>query len=714
MSHRIKKIVLIVLGVSLLGWWSFAAFKYSDDILGIFEKWYSNSYTLEEVNEKILKFQIDSVNEFENAYNQAIVKSQSQRVSWDFGVSIEANSSFGWWNGSMNLDNIDIQYSQTWLDLLIQWVTIAGEAQIFWELNSWNISLWDGHIIANESGSYIVADKLKINTQQLGTEIIPEEIIITLNKLWESGKYIDLSENFFYDIMQKQIQSQSSEVEEFYKDALDFLKEKPVFVAYKQEDTRYHIMPSRELCNFTLNVYTKAQWLESGECNEEQYQLLSDYYTSSDYHEIKNFYIQLNTTKLNYVFDSVFMTPETEDTSIVVEVWTSATMSLTQTESSNTYMRIKNDSVTGSWFLLEQTWENINGYMDFNIPDYNFGSNMTLSGTTDNVEIIWNYTFVAPEDISDRDLRVFQWVKLSWDMSASLGLEKYNIEIKNNFSQDDFGVNWEAKIDINGGLVWDTNIWEMLISWELKMWENASPISWDITAKWDTQMNETLAKWDISYELNIPNIASGKYELSYDFTISDIIESSFETPANIIPQKNLNSLIMINKNRIEKEKAEKLKELIEKIQSWIDVNVTKELWLDWWSIARYKIDAMNSKVMSDLRTLATSIEIDITTTWNTTNTYVDSISAIQTNSGTLHTGEIDFKTIGQNKNDFNSPFWIPYEIRSFSIKIDNETYAFYQIHGYTIKNKKFVDNFMWNYIQINPDMPKSLFDIEIK
>jgi len=736
-----KKILVPVVAISLIGGASFAGYKYSDSIMGIFEEWYSDTYTLDEVNDKILTYQKDIVNELEEAYEQAVEKSQSQRIKWNMWINVEANSSFGGWNGSMSFENIDLQYNQTGLDLLLKWLEITGEAQIFWQKTWGSLNLETGHLITNASGSYIMANELDIDTESLGQDIIPKEVLMTVNKLWESGKYIDLSENFIYSILEAQMKSQGSEAEEMQKLVLDFLKNEPILEAYKQEETKYHLVPSKAICTLirqnrkteTEIVEDTNPWLQFGSmrrpepepltyeifkndfigCSDEEYLTITEKFLKSPMHEIKNFYIELNTTKLHYVFDSIVKSPKDEEISIELETWFEGTVSLTESESSKMYMRVKNEAITWSGILIEQIGENINWYVDIDMPEYNFDSNMTMSGTTNNLEIIWDYSFIAPEEISQRDLMMFEWVELSWDINAKLETEKYNLEMHNNFSQADYGITGNAKINVNGSILWDTNSGEMIMSGELKMWENASPISWDITAKWDTQTNDSVAKWDINYDLNIPNIASGKYGINYDFTLTDVLESTFKTPENVIPQKNLNSMIMLNKKRIEKEQAEKMKELIRKIQAGEEIDVKQELGLWNGLMGTYQIDAMNSTVISDVRTLTSAVEMDITMTGKSLNNYVDSVGPTETNDGILYTWEINFDEIGQNADDFEWPFWIPYEIRSFSVEIDEETYAFYQISGYTLDDNSLERVTKWNYIQMNPDMPKSLFDINI-
>jgi hypothetical protein len=54
------------------------------------------------------------------------------------------------------------------------------------------------------------------------------------------------------------------------------------------------------------------------------------------------------------------------------------------TEQSKFYVDITSNTITGSGILLETNGENLSGYIDIDVPEYNFDSNVTFSGTLDN------------------------------------------------------------------------------------------------------------------------------------------------------------------------------------------------------------------------------------------------------------------------------------------------------------------------------------------
>ena len=737
MKKRTKIITAMVSTCLVVGAW-FAAYINIDSLSWIVSQWYSSSYTLEELNEKILKAQNKAVAKIEATLNESITSEDSQRINGKISLDLQAQSSFWGGSGSISLDNIDVQYGASNTDILVEWVNFSWNWQVFGEKTQLNLSLTEWHLISNSSGSYIKIAGLEVDMSDFW-EIIPEEVIMTLNKLWEADKYINLTENVFYDIFKKQITSQSDTVSDMQKFMIDFAKNENILVATRQEDTKYFLAPSLWICTLKKNENINNQWYAAEEldivadwpvvkntlwnyedfknnfatCTQEEYEEFVNQFMSSEIHEIANLYIELNTTKMHYVLDTTFKSLESVESPVRIMTWIEGTVSMSESESSKVYMQIQHDSVTGSGLLIEQNGKDIQGYVDIDLPKYNFDSNVTLTGSTDNLEIVGNYSLIAPEEIEERDLQILESVEFSGNIDANIQKEDYSMQITHNFLQKEHAMSWKAVIEIDGKSLWDTDSWEMKISWELKLWENASPISWDITADWNTQTNESLAKWDISYELNIPNIASWKYNINYDFSFSDTLTSNFETPADIIPQKNLDSMIQINKNKIEKQQAEKIKDIIIRLKAGEQIDINKELWIGNWPMAQYRVDAMNSKTLSDIRTIATMIEVDITSTWRAFDSYVNSWEPIQTNDWILYTGSINFDTLWLESKDFVSSYWIPYEIRVFSIKKDEQTYAFYQLNWYTIRNNTLQENYKWSYYQMTDDMPESLFNIEI-
>lgn len=715
MKQHIKQVVIGVIWVLIVAGGSFAAYIYNEEIVQIFSPGYSDSYSLEEVNEKIFTQQKKAISEIEKEFNSTVKQSESQKISWNIDMNLEANSSFGWGDGKLWLEKIDIQYTPTEVEILISWMNVSWKTQILETKNTGNMKVSQCHLITNASWSYIKVNWLEFNVSDISANIIPPELIKTLNKLWEAEKYVNLTENVLYDILQAQMKSQTSEISNIQKFALEFIKNEAIFEAYKQEDTKYHLAPSKALCTLEKRkVITENKGEDSSAilpetwfprdqipaltydvfktqyeaCTNEEFQKFKDEFIKSDTHEFTNFYIELNTTKLHYIMDAIIKSQVKESEAMSVELGLEGTSNITKHESSQTYMRIIGGGITGSGILIEQVGENIQGYVDIDISKYKLETQMTLSGTLSDIKMNGNYTYSTPEVIDDFSTKVFQGIDFSWNIEWKITDNDYVLKINNSFLQKENGVSGDFTLDTNGTTIWESQTGSMLLSGTMKMWASASPISGNIQAQWDTQTSSTQAKWNINYALDIPNIASWKYDMKYDFIFSDVLDARFETPKDIIPEKNLNSLIMMEKRTQEKNTIESPKK-----------GKDNKTILD-----------SDMKINSDLRLIASALEINMTVSWKSFDTYINQPITIKTLGWILYNWNINYDEIKLDSSLFKSPTRKPYEIRV----LINQEWSFYQIAGYILTDNGYNTVIKWNYFPSDPTMPKSLFDIEVQ
>jgi len=734
MKPKIKRFLFILITIFSIWGVGFAAYNYSDTVKNIFSKWYSSSYSLEEVNEKIFALQQKSVAKIKEEYMNSLSKSKKQRVQWNMTIDTQVSSSFWGWNASVVLDNIDMQYDSAKLDILLEWLSMSGSAQILWETKQAQLWMKKGHLITNSSGSYVQVKDMDIVS--FWEEILPREIIMTLNKIWQSDKYVDLSENFLYSILESQMKERSSDANIMQNTIIKFWENEPILSAYKQEETRYYLAPSTSICKLIKNEkiekqentvesnsqiddifssYQKPSPMtyeefksEYAECSSEEYQRLIDAFLKSENHEIKNFYIELNATKVHYVTDMLLSLPESGKPRYMnVKAGFEGTASLTESEASKLYITLLSDSITWSWVLLEQNWSDINGYVDIDMPEYNLDTNIIISGTADNLSVNWDYSYTAPEKISSWGIKPLEWlltwIDISGTMTGSFTNENYSFNATNTVIGEGLGYSGEMILDINGSAVQDSNIWEMTLKWKLKMGENASPMTWEVQMLWNTETSDSLARWDVSYSLDVPNIASGKYDINYDFTISDTLESTFETPENILPQKNLDSLIMLNKRIVEKEKAAEIQKKIKQLEDWNNTFTPRE------------IQIINANTNAHTRMLASSIERNVSSSQNPLDSYISNPKQYATsNSGTLYIWNIDYNKMSLPSEDFLSPLWKDHEIRVLKIDVGWEKRSYYEVSWYRIINNALERQIRWNYISWDLPDVQSLFDIEVK
>jgi len=453
--------------------------------------------------------------------------------------------------------------------------------------------------------------------------------------------------------------------------------------------------------SFSYEAFTS----EYEPCNQEDYQKLIDTFLKWSGYQVKNAYIELSKTKLHFVFDASF-TERWENTSAPsIAFWVDSTSSLMKSEQLKVYTQIIHPEVTGSWIYLEQRWEDISWYVDIDMPKYNFDTNLTVDWTINELEIFGDYSYQSPSSEGSMNPAfgsILSWLEVSGNLTWSINDSESKFMMDNTLNIASSGISWMLNIESNTQYNNEKQSWYVKYSWQMQMGENASPINWEASMIWDMETNDSLLKGNFDYNLDIPNIASMSYGIWLDFTYSGTPDKTFESPTNIIPQKSLDTLMMINKRKVEKEKEEEILEKLKQLEQWKN------------EFTATQMQQVNSKISSDLRNLAAAIETNITQTNNPLSSYVDNSKSIETNNWTLLIWDINFKTLGQNWSDFRSFTWEPYEIRVFSLEVEDKTYAFYQISWQRIINNALERSEKWNYFKVNPDMPDSLFDIEVE
>jgi len=210
MKSRIKKVVLATVSIGLIGGAAFWSYKYSNEIRDFFSPWYSDTYTLEEVNSKISSLQKKAVEEMLDVYTDQLESWGAGNINGSIDISASWNSSFWWGNMSASLESLDVQYDESGANIEIKGLSGSWELQVFWEKAWWNIALELLDIITNASWSYVQAKDIVLNLPDGSDQLLSPELIMTLNTLWDGDKYIDLSENIFYNILKAGLDSQKN------------------------------------------------------------------------------------------------------------------------------------------------------------------------------------------------------------------------------------------------------------------------------------------------------------------------------------------------------------------------------------------------------------------------------------------------------------------------------------------------------------------------
>lgn len=738
---KAKGVLLIGILTFLMLWWAAGYYVWNN----VLQLEYKDSYTLDEINTKVLSWQQKSVETLEKELEKQPDFSQKQRVSWDIKYSLEANSSFGWGNANVSIGNFDLQYEDKKVDISLQDLIAAWEAEIMGQKQGMNFAVKDVHYLANASGSYVKLDKITYELSDIFQKDFPEDVIVTLNKLWEGWKYINLAQNPMYSIIEAQIAAQGKTSSQTQNFILNFLKNENVFVAQKQEETKYHLTVSPALCKLKKsqknngentwaenqiidmqNPFLSQRNIKSGpesyeefkndyiECTQDEYnEMLTDFH-SSDKHMLKDFYIELSPQKFHFVSNIELYFPKKSDDAYTLNAGYEWVFTLTDIEASRFYAHIDHEDFTWSWILIENTAETINGYVDIDLPKYNFDSNLSFSGMVDDYKVLWDYSYSFPEDPLDRRLAWLSWVKLTGSIDWDIGKNAWNIQIINSFSSsDEYGISGEITIDSDYTSDGIASSWNTNIAGKLSLGNQASPMSGDIKIIWENENSQASMKWKYDVNLSIPNIATGKYNLEYNMNFSENIDTDFTSPTDVISEKSFQALLQINARKVEKEREEELIEKIQELKKWNYTFTDNE-----------KMN-YNSSINTDIRKIASAIEVHISSGW--------SIEEILSNSLVMDIPEdnpFDYKNFNfYESNDLENQQLLEWNPNTSKLNIDisnlnpplvrilksDKAFICYQVWWETITfTNTFEKTIKWSCIHNNLENPADLFDIDME
>jgi len=495
-----KKRLLVILLALLIGWAAYWSYTF----MPIFQSGYKDSYSKEDVNNKILSFQKLLIEAMEKeAQNNVVDFEKGFTRSWGFTVDAAVESQV--WSGSMEMSIPDYKIVMKWQDFDISFKDMMMNLDISSMMVSEKstIDIPDLHTINNEEGMFLKMSAINIDAEDSNIlSLIPKEYIETLNKVWKTGKYLEMTKDDSVNDFMRQVSAGNESLDAF-SSIMKLAKTEPLFEVYKQEWTKYYIGPSKISCKIakwnTLdrdtdnNQYISKDWgftnlpepqhylidnvdfnkLEEYEnCSQEEYDtfvkttLWHDLPDNSSKAKI-NIYIEMNKTKTRIVSE---LKNKEILTSMEVMVW------LTEVSSVKFETNFLSKAVTWSGILIESEGSTISGYID--IEDVESWSNIDISMNPweeENTFIIWSYTF--REENSPNITGTINWEITSGDMNAKLIMNisawdvegfssKNTIDIKTSFSEESYSWN----IDINSTVSMPWNPKDIASTWNLA-WE---------------------------------------------------------------------------------------------------------------------------------------------------------------------------------------------------------------------------------------------------
>ena len=615
-----KKRILFSLLVLILSGAAYGAYVF----VPLLQWWYQDSYTFEEVNDKILTFQKKVVEEIEQEISNNTTSLENGFTrSWSFNMDLWVDSQFGSWalamevpeySLSMQWENFDFSFKDMLMKLDISSMMLNEES---------GINIPDMHAISNMEGLFMKMSAINIDSEKSNIlSQIPQEYIDTLNKVWKTGKYLEMTKDDSVNNAMKQV-SVWNESLEFLDALLEFSKKEALLEVYKQEGTKYYLWHSKALCKLakwsTLDNhkdkpkgthYILEWWEISYEPLAQHYLIYSlDVEKSEEYEDCtpeeydifvneamwQNLPVNSSKSKIDiYVELSKAKTRIVSDlTNKQTIIWGEILIWLTDIISMKFKTNFLSESITWSWVLLEKTWDILSWYIDIN--DENSWSNIDISMNPweeKNTYIIWAYTL--KQDRSPSITGTVNWEINSGNIKTKLltNISTWDLRGAWEFSSKntiDIAVNFADK-----SYTWDIDVVSIVsLGWMPEEITSSGNMSWEYTKL------EQWNKSSVNLWVDIADMWSLKYNLDYREEISQALTVDFAKPEKIYPYKVFESLLKINKKKIEKqmqEESEKELKTQQEQDKQIDVN----------SEARLKISSMTDK---ELEQMASDMEV---------------------------------------------------------------------------------------------------------
>lgn len=728
-----KKIALIatlwILSLSGICFWSYKIYQ------NIFQWGYSQKYTSEEINSLLLEKQQVAVKKFEDSFNQQS-QDTSSRLSRTGSITLEAEAKtpFWSWNLSFNIWNYMSAYKTGSLTLGTQDLKITGELNLQNQKQSASGSIEHLDLRVFQTGSYLQIENIFLSQHDF-LKNIPREYFNVFNSLAASGTYLHIphdAETFndfwvqietYKDFISKQKQKQK----ESLSWALLYLKTKPLFEVYKQEETRYYLQATKSFCAFIQAgkikkeaVESPKKWFPSLWNPHILQESISQAATKVDFSQLKDCDDETYTSfiKENFQNTSIYLEKNTTQGHIVIEL-------LQNTKASwfiDTYFGMngveksiisipasQSGSLSWSGVLLEIEQKTLSGYIDMKQANQSLSINFTPQKDTGETIFSGNYsqkeTFSVPtvslgkEQLPDTQREknkqnsfsgTLQQKRISLDINRTESLTGYDDPKRNTQNSSHF------KIEASYEKTPTQTTWNISVSGTQKFLGNprdaSMQISWKKETQWSlhqSQIDISLSSMqDISASLHIKN-KEDILQNAWDFFIrpSDIIEmAEFE-----------------KKVSFEARKVARLK----KIQ---EIKQAKGLRDGTLVLSKYERDAKNAKTTRDIRTLASAIEITLAMG----KAKLSDIILVQTNKkleniGTIRIGNINFTHLKVKQSDSFDSYAEPISIAILETK--DKKNIFYQLKGNIIgDDNKPTPLMKGNYIKMDMNYPESLFE----
>jgi len=669
---------------------------------------YKENLTFEEVEQKIISYQKRWYKALRKSIEENIEKvSEVYHLGWSTNINGKAESPFlGSMSFDISADEYSLQVIENTFDFQIQKLLmnyILSPLDMTWEGSiDMNINSEKIHIALSEEGLFAWAQKLNLDIPFLENSY--KEAIEYF--IWE-WKYLDFGVDIS-DITEanefSEITDIVSEMDEIFLASLwVFLENESLLEVVWQEETKYYLRPSLAACSlakwifwnigiYQANVFAEMFWSEK----KDYIKVYTENWFHSDIEECSEQEFREEFLEwIEYFFDW--------EAKMFVEIANFKT---------HIWIEVQEENM---WNLQAWTVVWVNGVQESYLK-VDFSSE----------EILWEgidlrYTeaewLLATVDIRDKEDLMSIFMKIEQAEQENTRNVKVKISAKEDFTQSYVTVDLSGNIqenrfemngEMNGGTMW------VEVRNTLTMMSQATDSTSELTLDMDTRVKvepgspEVEAKTELRLnqrtedgkdytsshiKVRAPNIFNFELNMEDDFELTNEIVREITTPEETFTPEELENRVRINKMR---NRARGIDEVE------IDLGIIiPALWA-------YSQDALNAKVISDIRTIVSGIEVYFTKWWSFEEVLWNIVHDYSTENAIHKVWYINYNTLWFNKIDFESDKTQAYKLAIYVTEIDWKMYRTYQVMWVTLENWQEIARIRWNHIPYD-GFPEWLF-----
>lgn len=480
------------------------------------------------IEDKIVKLQLNTL---DNTYNlvekltKKFEKENNYQEKWNFEIDV-------------NLDKDDIWKFKTNLKLDDYTANVSNfDYQLKWQLSALvdAIPKWDDKVkvqlssfidfISKDGNIYLLLKDLKITNDTQNKEI--ESFVSKIKELAINNKYIKIED----ENTKRSLSIIKSINPKLVNDDLNLKFRKPLVTAYKKEDNKYYLKPTKYACDLVKQLNHKFDPLNPTYCTDKQYNDLLK--------ELNNtwvFYAEFlndNDIKISFSWNNlssndllknewyiVFNDSKVLELKYDIDWWQNGVLNLYFKDKNALNFKFLADSIIDVNLKSNLDENNRFSKLDFSLNDTWYYSNNSVTLKLDNHLISWSVKFESSDynyDTRKYEIsNVISW-QITWKTSSSNTISELNVKYS-----------WKDKLDVNYKLNWEFDYKNKQFSFintaSNEYSKSNFSISWEfdndnILNSWNIKLTVDEKKWSFDYD-NYKYVYSGDFEKVIDMNIN--------------------------------------------------------------------------------------------------------------------------------------------------------------------------------------------------